>query len=139
MIGFFPTPQVDAFNALNRMRGKYPHEGGYIAMQEQYFGNASSKVVISARILLELLAGRMSYEKFAERYGFIAIDPLPARGPNPFSISLNNGALIKDVDFQKGSADSDDDAVIITLSNEADPAVSPFRYPPLMTTTTHGG
>jgi len=47
--------------------------------------------------------------------------------------------LITDVDFQKGNADLDDDAIIITLNDEADPAISPFRYPPIMTTTLHGG
>lgn len=138
MIQFFPGPKADAFNALNRVKGKYPHEGGYIAMQHHLRGNAR-RVMISARILLELLAGRMSYNEFAERYGFVAVDPFPARGPNPFTLSLNNGALITDIAFQKGSSESDDDAVIITLNDESDSAISPFRYPPIMTTTTPGG
>src|SRR6266542_902512 len=139
MIQFFPAPKVDAFNALNRVKGKYPHEGGYIAMQTHQFQGNAKRVVVSARILLELLAGRMTYNEFAERYGFVPVDPFPARGPNPFTLSLGNGALITDVEFQKGNADSDDDAVIITLKDEADPAISPFRYPPMMTTTLHGG
>lgn len=121
MIQFFPAPKVDAFNALNRVKGKYPHEGGYIAMQTQQFQGNATRVVISARILPELLAGRMTYNEFAERYGFVPVDPFPARGPNPFTLSVSNGALITDVDFQKGNADSDDDAVIITLNDEADP------------------
>jgi hypothetical protein len=139
MSQFFPTPKVDAFNALNRVKGEYSQEGGYIAMQNQQFQGNARRVLISARILLELLAGRMTYDEFAERYGFVPVDPFPARGPNPFTLSLNNGALITDVEFQKGDADSDDDAVIITLSDEADPAISPFRYPPIMTTTLRGG
>jgi hypothetical protein len=140
MMAFFPAPNIDSFNALNRLKGKYPHEGGYIAMQNQQFHQGNAKrVVISARILLELLAGRISYNDFAERYGFVAVDPFPARGPNPFERSLNNGALITDVAFQQGNEESDDDAVIISLNDEADPAVSPFRYPPMITTTIHGG
>ncbi len=122
MIQFFPAPKVDAFNALNRVKGKYPHEGGYIAMQNQQFRGNAKRVVISARILLELLAGRMTYNEFAERYGFVPVDPFPARGPNPFTLSLSNGALITDVDFQKGNADSDDDAVIITLQRRGEPS-----------------
>lgn len=139
MIQFFPDPKADGFNALNRVKGKYPNEGRYIAMQDQHFRGNARRVVISARILLELLAGRMSYKNFAERYGFVAVDPFPERGLNPFQLSLNNGALIADVTFQKGNADSDDDAVIITLNDESDAAISPFRYPPMITTTIHGG
>lgn len=138
MLEFLPTPRVDAFNALNRVRVIYPNEGGYIAMQNEYYDKASRRMVISARILLELLAGRMSYEEFAERYGFVAVDPFPAKAPNPFSLSLQNGALIRDVGFQKGGSEVDDDAVIIELSDEADPAISPFRYPPKITTTMSG-
>jgi len=139
MTEFLPFPRVDAFNALNRGRGKYPNEGGYIAMQNQYYDKSSRRMVISARILLELLAGRMTYEEFAERYGFVEVDPFPPREPNPFRLSLENGALIRDVRFQKGNDDIDDDAVIIELSDEADPAISPFRYPPKLTTTISGG
>jgi len=138
LIQFFPDPRVDAFNALNRLKGTYPNEGGYIAMQDQHFRGNARRVIISARILLELLAGRMSYNEFAKRYGFVAVDPFPAKEPSPFELSLNNGALITDVAFQKGNAESDDDAVIITLNDESDPAISPFRYPPMMTTTIHG-
>jgi len=138
MIQFFPEPKADAFNALYSVKGKYPHEGGYITMrEEQYHGNAT-RITISARIILELLAGRMSYDEFAERYGFVAVDPFPARGPNPFQISLRNGALITDISFQRGDTESDDDAVIISLDGP-DPAVSPFRYPPIITTTISGG
>ena len=107
-------------------------------MQDQHFRGNARRVIISARILLELLAGRMSYNEFAKRYGFVAVDPFPAKEPSPFELSLNNGALITDVAFQKGNAESDDDAVIITLNDESDPAISPFRYPPMMTTTIHG-
>jgi hypothetical protein len=139
MMAFFPAPNIDSFNALNRLKGKYPHEGGYIAMQNQQFQGNAKSVVISARILLELLAGRMSYNDFAERYGFVAVDPFPARGPNPFERSLTNGALITDVAFQQGNEESDDDAVIISLNDEPDSAVSPFRYPPMITTTINGG
>lgn len=55
----------------------------------------------------------MSYIEFAERYGFIAVDPFPPRGPNPFELSLNSGALITNVVFHKGDEDLDDDAVVI--------------------------
>jgi hypothetical protein len=108
------------------------------AMQDQYYDKASRRMVISARILLELLAGRMSYEAFAQRYGFVAVDPFPSE-PNPFALSLQNGALIRDVRFQKGGSEVDDDAVIIELSDEADPAISPFRYRPKITSTISGG
>lgn len=70
---------------------------------------------------------------------FVAVDPFPVRQPNPFILSLENGALIRDVRFQKGGPDQDDDAVVIELSDEGDPAISPFRYPPKLTTTISGG
>lgn len=81
---FCPSPKVDAFNALNRVKGKHPHEGGYIAMQVEHYQANAKRVVVSARILLELLSGRMNYSEFAERYGFVAVDPMPHGEPNPF-------------------------------------------------------
>lgn len=58
--------------------------------------------------------------------------------PIHFETSLNNGSLITDVSFERGSAESDDEAVIITLDG-TDAAISPFRYPPIIEQTINGG
>ena len=59
-----PDPQCDTFNAINHLKGGNPQEGnknGALTMN-------SNEITISARILMELLAGRMSFQEFSDRY-----------------------------------------------------------------------
>jgi hypothetical protein len=78
---------------------------------------------MSARTLLELLAGKTSVEDFTRYY---SLDPRQML--NPFMHKLRNGQLITSIAFHP-SADRDDDDVTIEFG-EPDPALSPFRNPP---------
>jgi hypothetical protein len=127
VFSFIPDAQCDAFNAVNQLERK-PQEGrdkGAMDVSE-YRGNMT-KVKVSARQLLEILAGRMTHEEFLRQYGFIATDELPQRDRNPFERSYSKGALITDISFERCESD-DDDVITITLSGR-DPAISPFVAP----------
>jgi hypothetical protein len=75
-------------------------------------------VKMSARLLLELLAGTKTIQEFEAGYDF-------QRGQNPFHRMLAEGRLISNVTVEHRPK-QDDDTVIIDFG-EPDPAVSPFR------------
>jgi hypothetical protein len=76
------------------------------------------QIKISARDLLELLAGKLRQDAF-EALPFMARQ-------NPFLNKLSNGQLITAMRIEKDETDSDDDWVVFEFGNP-DPAVSPFR------------
>lgn len=121
-----PEPETDMFNAVNRLKGRHPQEGRKNGMTYG-LGTISNKVQISARTLLELLAGRLKHEDFLRQYGFVATEEFPQRGRNPFEWSLNNGALIREISIEP-SESVDDDIITIKLIGP-DPAISPFQVP----------
>ena len=75
-------------------------------------------VKISARQLLEFLAGKQSIEDFTK-------DLASGRLPNPFHQMLAQGRLISSVTIEH-HPEKDDDTAIIEFGPPA-PAVSPFR------------
>jgi len=75
-------------------------------------------VKISARQLLEFLAGKQSIEDFTK-------DLASDRLPNPFHQMLEQGRLISSVTIEH-HPENDDDTAIIEFG-PPDPAVSPFR------------
>jgi len=115
-----PEPESDAFNAMNHLKGGNPQEGnrnGALTM-------SSNEITISSRILMELLAGRMSFQEFSDRYDSI---PAGSRAPgytNFFDMRLKEGKLITDISLEK-SETQDDDRITIKLHGP-DPAISPF-------------
>jgi hypothetical protein len=118
-----PEPESNAFNALNHLRGRDPQEGrrnGELTL-------SAKEIRISARMLMDLLSGRVTHEEFIERYDSI---PGIARTPgytNFFDMRLKNGMLISDISIEK-SDEEDDDVITIKLSGP-DPAISPFTVP----------
>lgn len=115
-----PHPESDSFNAVNHLKGGNPQEGdknGALTM-------SSNEITISSRTLMELLAGRMSFQEFSDRYDSV---PSGCRAPgytNFFDMRLREGKLISDISIEK-SETQDDDTVTIKLSGP-DPAISPF-------------
>jgi len=77
-----------------------------------------TRIKISARDLLELLAGTLKQEAF-EALPFMARQ-------NPFLNKLANGQLITAMRIEKGEAGADDDWVVFEFG-DPDPAVSPFK------------
>ena len=79
--------------------------------------NKRCEMKISARLLQEFLAGRMTREAF-ERETFGGIE-------NVFELSLARGELISDIRFESAGIDEDDDWVVVTLSD--DPAARELK------------
>ncbi len=116
----FPCPQLDAQNALNHLKA-WPNRGPrhYGEMTMTIGGKADrTSVKISARAILERLAGRLSDQEFAKQYDFIAKE-------NPFEQALEAGHLL--VSLER-SEEEDDDWIIFEFDGP-DPAISSFRLP----------
>lgn len=112
-----PMPMADACNAVLRCQEKdygLGKHGGY-----QMSGNT---IRISARLVQELLAGRVTPERFAEfhRWG-----TEPGGGPNPFERALLCGELVSAINVID-CGDEDDNQFEFHFG-PPDPAVSPFR------------
>lgn len=135
LIEVFPEVETDAANAINHLRGGSPvfgnsHFGGH----EVGWGRSNMKITISARAVLELLAGKVTQQEFFERHGFVSSDFRIGPYINPFNSGLDKGLTFSQVTFEKSETE-DDDWVIFELSGP-DPAVSPFVVPPVTSDKT---
>ena len=118
-----PKPQRNPRNGLYLLKGRNPNLGrSYWGRMELSHGINSTKVKISARAILELLAGKVKQEEFFERHEYIASEE------NPFNSALDRGQLIKKIAIEKSDFDDDDDWVAFELEGP-DPAISPFVVP----------
>jgi len=125
MITVTPKSESDALNAFYHLKGKNGKVGRW------HFGGRKIKmekdkvleVKISARDLLELLAGKLQQKGFLKRTRF---DKLHL---NPFEIALKGGQLIDSVTVEK-SDDEDDDWITFKMKGP-DPAISAFKVPTL--------
>jgi len=125
-LSFLPSAERSAANALNFLRSSRRHEG-------DSFGGGSTvgdgMIKVSARMVLDLLAGRITQDEFFRAQHFVfddAKDPFPR--PNPFMDELNQGRLITDVKVESQGDERDDDWLIFKFDGP-DPAISPFRVP----------
>ncbi|MDQ3816190.1 MAG: hypothetical protein M3362_00700 [Acidobacteriota bacterium] len=129
LIDVFPEVESDAVNAINHLRGSSPalgnsHFGGH----EVGWGRSKMRITISARAVLELLAGKLSQQEFFERHGFIPSEFKIGPYINPFNSGLDKGLTFSQVGFEKSETE-DDDWIVFELSGP-DPAISPFVAPP---------
>jgi hypothetical protein len=120
-----PEPESNARNAMNLLKGRNPTEGrshwGGLRMTP---GKQVTEVKISARALLEFLAGKVDQKTFFEQHGFIPSELTAGPPVNPFEGGLSKGQLIDEIKIEKSDTE-DDDWIIIRLKG-ADPAISPF-------------
>lgn len=116
-IGHLPSPMLDCHNASLRTDLPSPGTGTLgIRMSDQ-------KIELSARVLLDLLAGKISTQELQRIYGW---GPSSERNePNPFARKLARGQLITAAKVSPG-ADADDDWLEFSFG-EPDPAAAPFR------------
>jgi hypothetical protein len=110
-----PTPERNATNAVYLLKAAgQTHKG------DLFWGGlemSSNEIKISARVVLDLLAGRITQEVFSEIYHV-----------NPFSRMIEDGCLIKEVEMQENEKENDDDWLVFRFG-DADAAVSPFTVP----------
>jgi hypothetical protein len=117
----FPQPERDACNAIHLLRGRTPHLGSFfLGGHSLKLDKESIQIKISAREMLNLLTGKLSYDDFLRIHGF-------DKTANPFLTALENGQLIENVSIEKSDF-QDDDWLIFNLKGP-DPAVSKFTEP----------
>jgi hypothetical protein len=113
-----PSPKHSPTNARLRL------EEGEPKYKFCYFGGmtmTNRSIRMSARTLIELLAGKMRIEDFTQHY---SVDH--QRAVNPFLQKLQNGQLISAINFHR-LEDSDDEVTI--EFGEPDPILTIFRKP----------
>jgi hypothetical protein len=118
VISSLPEIHQTPENAVNEMKWNQstlrtkPFQGGSI-MQ----GN---RIQISTRELLDLLAGKLDQNRFAENHRMGGADSI-------FKLYQSRGKMIKRAEVERRQ-DQDDDWIIFEFSDD-DPAVSKFRVP----------
>jgi hypothetical protein len=113
IVAGLPKPQSTPENAMDDLRTTKKRSGRYIGELQM-----GGDIKMSARMLLEILAGTRTLEEFAADYDF-------ARHGNPFQRMLERGNLISQVTVEY-HPEEDDDVVTIGFRGP-DPAVSPFQ------------
>lgn len=109
----FPYPVRSAINAGNALKSTKPHLVG------SFFGGFTMSgytIKVSSRTILDLLAGRITYEEFPEEYR------------DYFKRRVDEGRLFEGIEIEKGENEKDDDWLIFKFG-EPDPAVSAFTMP----------
>lgn len=117
-----PVPVANGLNALHHLRSRRRQVGRSFSGG---YGVTGDSVRISARALLELLAGRLDQKAFLERHS------LPG-GAKIFDVKLQRGMTIDAVNIEQ-HADEDDDWITFHFRSR-DPAISAYsaqhREPP---------
>jgi len=122
----FPDPHYEGYQARSLFRqGAFSHDqrGQYLGMNiTSTAGEDEQAVHFPARLLLDLLAGRITPEQF--RFYLDGRDG----GRNLFKHWLDLGMTISGAEMAPRSEDEDDDHLILHFSD--DPAARPFKLPP---------
>lgn len=115
-----PHPMSNATNARHHLNWLKSQACWHVA--PTFIGGmqmSGNKIRISARAVLELLAGSLSQAEFEKAHGF------SDSKRNPFLRKLKSGQLIKSIRIEPDDVpERDDDWIVIELAD--DPAVSPF-------------
>lgn len=128
MEAVMPTPESDARNAIHFIKGNKPNAGrSHWGGMEMNYGERVTKVKISSRALLELLAGEVDQKKFFEHHGFIPSELNSTTPINPFRIALSRSQLIQGISVERSESD-DDDWIAFELKGP-DAAISSFMVP----------
>jgi len=119
MADLLPPPQ----NSPDNIRAWYIGGVDRQMLRSKPMSRSENQVSVSARWLMELLAGRISLEEALKRY---TLDPSSSdfANGNPFRRMLESGRLPSNIEVAPGS-DVDDDAITFKFG-PPDPAISPF-------------
>ncbi len=115
-----PRPINDVTNAINHLKSSRRKEGlsnyGGFEMTEK-------TAKISSRALLELLAGKVTQEKFLSDHN---LTPTATHkdAVNFFNLRLGEGRMINDIRLEK--SDTEDDDWIVIQFGDIDPSISSF-------------
>lgn len=124
LVEVLPIAERNAVNAVNYLSLR-PNEGNtFIGGLEV----SNNEIKISARVLLDLLAGRITQEDFFKAYKFGPGEEGEWPSSNPFLSELKQGKLITEIKVEKTEDERDDDWLAIRFSGP-DPAIFPFVVP----------
>ena len=116
LVSGLPIPEQNPTNALLQVKRKDGMTGRHLGTLTH-----GGDIEMSARMLLEILAGNLTMEQFEQNYRMKSTE-------NPFRIKLQQGFLINDLSFAQ-VPQKDDDRVTIHFGKK-DPAVCPFSCDP---------
>lgn len=135
MAGLLPDPHYEGYQARSLFRqGAFSplRSGQYLGMiVRSNRGSGRFSVEFPARMLLDLLAGRMTEERFRKQ-----LDPRD-EGRNIFKTWLDLGFTISAAELAPRSVDEDDDHLILHFTD--DPAARPFKLPEQPAEDASGG
>lgn len=111
-----PTPRFEGYQArsIQKQSGFAPTARGWYLGSEISSGKEGVSMKMSARVLHEFLAGRITAERFHDN----------STGKNLFEHWLKSGFVISDARFESAGVDKDDDYVILEFRR--DPAAAEF-------------
>lgn len=121
MAAQLPKPRFDGYQArdIHRQGGFAPDRSWYLGTQITSWENGRMTIKLSASLLHEYLAGRMDSDKFRQR----AFNDMQ----NLFDMELARGNSIRQVQFESGGIDTDDDYVTFELDVDLEKTVKKRR------------
>ena len=125
LVAALPPPRFEGYQARTlQQQAAFRHDarGWYVATTITS-GRPRMTIKISARALLDLLAGRITVEKF---HHFVGLEDKPDQ-PNIFKHRLEQGDILSDVKIEPGGLDEDDDWLVLELKE--DPSAALLRVP----------
>lgn len=123
LVASLPPPRFEGYQArsLQQQAAYRPDARGWYVGTKITSGNSRMTIKLSARALLDLLAGRISLEQFQH---FTGLSETPTQA-NIFRHRLAQGDILSDVKIEHGGIDEDDDWLVIEL--EQNPSAATLR------------
>lgn len=112
MVEAMPRPQLEGYQARSwHQQGLFDPQGKGIYLGLRMTSkNGSLSISISSRMVLELLAGRITQEQF-QRYAF-------GENPNLFDREFKRGMTVQSARLEKGGLDEDDDYLVFDMEQD---------------------
>lgn len=127
LVSHLPRPRFEGYQARSlQLQAAYKHDarGWYLGTRMTSTRTAMT-IRVSARALLDLLAGRITVEQFQH---FTGLEHKPSQ-PNIFAHRLSQGDTLADIQIEPGGVDEDDDWLVVHFKH--DPAAAPLKVEPL--------
>jgi len=123
LVASLPPPYLHGYQARSwAQQGMLSPQGRGHYLPLSYSGGGDRMTVrVSARALLELLAGRMTPDQ---------IKPWVTGDRNPFEDKLAQGYAISSISLEPHGPNKDDDYVLVEMN--PDPNAAPFTLPPVL-------
>jgi hypothetical protein len=122
LISLLPPPRFEGYQARSlQQQAAYRHNArGWYVETRMTLGPSVMTIRISARAVLDLLAGRISLEQFQR---FTGLEDKPTQA-NIFKHRLSQGDILSSARLEPGGVDEDDDWLVLELGR--DPSAAPL-------------